>query len=72
MAQWLSQKSDIVAKSYDLIVPGFTHDGATSDATLQAIIDLRVQTLGLPRPSSLDQMRDFAILREVERELRLQ
>jgi ABC-type nitrate/sulfonate/bicarbonate transport system substrate-binding protein len=71
MGQWLSQKPDIAAKSYDLIVPGFTHDGATSDATLQAIIDLRVQTLGLPKPASLDQVRDFAVLREVQRELKL-
>jgi ABC-type nitrate/sulfonate/bicarbonate transport system substrate-binding protein len=71
MTQWLSQKPDIAARSYDLIVAGFSQDGGTSDATWQALIDSRVQTLGLPRPSSLDQVRDFTLLREVQKELKL-
>jgi len=71
MAQWLGQKPDVANKSYDLIVPGFSQDGAISDATWQAIIDQRVQTLNLPRPASLDQVRDFALLREVQKELKL-
>jgi ABC-type nitrate/sulfonate/bicarbonate transport system substrate-binding protein len=71
MAQWLSQKPDIAARSYDLIVAGYSQDGGTSDATWQALIDSRVQTVGLPRPSSLDQVRDFTLLREVQKELKL-
>ena len=71
MAQWLALKPDIAAKSYDLILPGFSQDGVVTDVTMQAIIDLRVQTLGLPRPASLDQVRDFTIAREVQRELKL-
>jgi ABC-type nitrate/sulfonate/bicarbonate transport system substrate-binding protein len=70
MAQWLVLKPDIAAKSYDLILPGFSQDGYLSDATMQAIIDLRVQTLGLPRPASLDQVRDFSVVREVQKELK--
>ena len=50
---------------------GFSGDGGISDATMQAIVDLRVQTLGLPKPASLDQLRDFAPLREVQKELKL-
>ena len=71
MAQWLSQKPDIAARSYDLIVAGYSQDGGTNDATWQALIDSRVQTVGLPRPSSLDQVRDFTLLREVQKELKL-
>lgn len=71
MAQWLGQKPDIATRSYDLIVAGYSQDGGTSDATWQALIDSRVQTVGLPRPSSLDQVRDFTVLREVQKELKL-
>jgi len=53
-----------------LVLPGFSSDGGISDATMQAIVDLRVQTLGLPKPASLDQLRDFAPLREVQKELK--
>ncbi len=71
MSQWLGQKPDVAAKSYDLVLPGFSGDGSISDATLQAIVDLRVQTLNLPKPASLDQLRDFTLLREVQKELKL-
>ena len=71
MAQWLALKPDVANKSYDLIIPGFSADGAISDATWQAIIDLRVQSLNLPKPASLDQVRDFTVLREVQKELKL-
>jgi ABC-type nitrate/sulfonate/bicarbonate transport system substrate-binding protein len=71
MAQWLGQKPDIAARSYDLIIAGYSQDGGTSDATWQALIDSRVQTVGLPRPASLDQVRDFTLLREVQKELKL-
>jgi len=71
MSQWLGQKPDVASKSYDLVLPGFSSDGSISDATMQAIIDLRVQTLKLPRPGSLDQVRDFTPLREVQKELKI-
>ena len=71
MAQWLNQKPEVAARSYDLIIAGFSQDGTTSDATWQALIDSRVQTIGLPRPASLDQVRDFTLAREVQKELRL-
>jgi len=71
MAQWLNQKPEVASRSYDLIIAGFSLDGTTSDATWQALIDSRVQTIGLPRPASLDQVRDFSLAREVQKELRL-
>ena len=71
MAQWLNQKPEIAARSYDLIIAGFTQDGTISDATWQALIDSRVQTFGLPRPASLDQVRDLTLAREVQKDLRL-
>lgn len=71
MAQWLGQKPDVASKSYELILPGFSGDGSITDVTMQAIVDLRVQTLNLPKPGSLEQIRDFAPLREVHKELKL-
>jgi ABC-type nitrate/sulfonate/bicarbonate transport system substrate-binding protein len=71
MAGWLGQKPDIASKSYDLILPGFSADGAIGDSSMQAIVELRIQTLGLPRPSSIDQLRDFSLVREVQKELKL-
>jgi ABC-type nitrate/sulfonate/bicarbonate transport system substrate-binding protein len=70
MAQWLVLKPDVAAKSYELILPGFSQDGSLSDATMQAIIDVRIQTLGMPRPASLDQVRDFSVVREVQKEIK--
>ena len=71
MAQWLNQKPEIAARSYDLIIAGFSQDGTISDATWQALIDSRVQTFGLPRPASLDQVRDLTLVREAQKDLRL-
>ena len=71
MAQWFGQKPDVASKSYDLILPGYSVDGIISDATMQAIVDLRVQTLSLPKAGSLEQIRDFTPLREVQKELKL-
>jgi NitT/TauT family transport system substrate-binding protein len=71
MAQWLNQKPEIAARSYDLIIAGFSQDGTISDATWQALIDSRVQNFGLPRPASLDQVRDLTLAREVQKDLRL-
>jgi ABC-type nitrate/sulfonate/bicarbonate transport system substrate-binding protein len=71
MAQWLNQKPEIAARSYDLIIAGFSQDGTISDATWQALINTRVQTFGLPRPASLDQVRDLTLAREVQKDLRL-
>src|SRR5215831_13603408 len=70
MAQWFALKPDVAAKSYELILPGYSYDVSHTDATMQAIIDLRVQTLGLPRPASLDQVRDFTVVREAWREIK--
>jgi ABC-type nitrate/sulfonate/bicarbonate transport system substrate-binding protein len=71
MAGWLGQKPDVASKSYELILPGFSGDGSITDVTMQAIVDLRVQTLNLPKPGSLEQIRDFTPLREVHKELKL-
>jgi NitT/TauT family transport system substrate-binding protein len=70
MAQWFALKPDVASKSYELILPGYSQNGYLSDATMQAVVDLRVQTLGLPRPASLDQLRDFSVVREIQRELK--
>lgn len=69
MANWLGQKPDVAARSYDLIIAGYSRDGVIGDATWQALIDSRVQS-GLPRPASLDQVRDLSLVKEVLKDLR--
>ena len=70
MVQWFALKPDVASKSYELILPGYSQDGYLTDATMQAVVDLRVQTLGFPRPTSLDHLRDFSVVREVQRDWR--
>jgi hypothetical protein len=71
IAQWLGQKPDIAARSYEPIGSGFSSDGMTGDATWQALIETRVQGVGLPRPASLGQVRDLTLARELQKDLRL-
>ena len=60
MAKWFTLKPEIAARSYAVDPARLrVKQAPSSDATMQAIIDLRVQTVGLPRPASLDQVRDL-------------
>jgi NitT/TauT family transport system substrate-binding protein len=71
MMQWLQQTREVAAESYDLIVPSFSPDGGTSDATYQFAIDTRLKSLKSDKKVPLSQVRDFSLLREVQRELGL-
>jgi ABC-type nitrate/sulfonate/bicarbonate transport system substrate-binding protein len=72
MMSWLQQTKEVAADSYDLIVPSFSADGGASDATYQFAIDTRLKALNSDKRVPLSQVRDFTLLREVQKELGIQ
>jgi len=72
MSRWLSQSADVARDSYDSILPSFSPDGATVDKTFEFAIDSRKATVRVDKPIPLSQVRDFTLLRELQKELRLQ
>ncbi len=72
MSRWLSQSADVARDSYDSILPSFSPDGGTVDKTFEFAIESRKATVRVDKPITLSQVRDFTLLREVQKELRLQ
>jgi NitT/TauT family transport system substrate-binding protein len=72
MSRWLSQSADVAKDSYNSILPSFSPDGGTVDKTFEFAIDSRKATVRVDKPIPLSQVRDFTLLREVQKELRLQ
>ena len=72
MVKWLNQAPDVARDSYDLILPSFSLDGGTVDKTFEFAIDARKATVKSDKPILLSQVRDISLLREVQKELRLQ
>ena len=72
MSRWLSQTADVARDSYDSILPSFSPDGGTVDKTYEFAIESRKATVRTDKPIALSQVRDLTLLREVQKELRLQ
>lgn len=72
MGRWLNQTADVARDSYDSILPSFSNDGGTVDKTFEFAIESRKATVRTDKPIPLSQVRDFTLLREVQKELRLQ
>lgn len=69
MVQWLQQTKEVADESYDLIVSSFSPDGSVSDATYQFAVDARLKELKSDKRPPLAQLRNFSLLREVQKEL---
>jgi hypothetical protein len=72
MSRWLSQTADVARDSYGSILPSFSVDGDTADKTFEFAIESRKATVRADKPIPLSQVRDLTLLREVQKELRLQ
>jgi NitT/TauT family transport system substrate-binding protein len=72
MSRWLSQTPDVARDSYDSIMPSFSVDGGTVDKTFEFAIESRKATVKTEKPIAVSQVRDFTLLRELQKELRLQ
>jgi len=71
MSRWLQQTKEVASESYDLILPSFSADGGVSDATYQFAVDARLKELKSEKRVPLSQLRDFSLLAEVQKELKL-
>jgi NitT/TauT family transport system substrate-binding protein len=71
MSRWLAQTKEVASESYDLILPSFSADGGVSDATYQFAVEARLKELKSDRRVPLSQLRDFSLLAEVQKELKL-
>jgi NitT/TauT family transport system substrate-binding protein len=72
MARWLNQTQEVAKESYDSILPSFSIDGSIPDKMFEFAIDARRSTIKAEKTIPLSQVRDFSLLREVQKELRLQ
>jgi NitT/TauT family transport system substrate-binding protein len=72
MARWLNQTPEVARDSYDSILPSFSPDGGTVDKTYEFAIEARKASLKSDKPIPLSQVRDLTLLKEVQKELRLQ
>ncbi|HKA32479.1 MAG TPA: hypothetical protein VKH64_04650, partial [Candidatus Binatia bacterium] len=71
MSRWLQQTKEVASESYDLILPSFSADGGVSDATYQFAVAARLKELKSDKRVPLSQLRDFSLLGEVQKELKL-
>ena len=72
MARWLNQSPEVARDSYDSILPSFSLDGGTVDKTYEFAIEARRASLKSDKAIPLSQVRDLTLLKEVQKELRLQ
>lgn len=63
MTQWLSQSPDIAARSYDVALLSLSKNGEIPDADMEILTEKK-------RP--LDEVRDYSLLREAQKELGMQ
>lgn len=71
MVQWLSQSPQIAADSYELIISSFSPNGETDESALKAVIDARRKSGNVEKDVRLEQVVDFRLVREVQKELGL-
>src|ERR1043166_1540965 len=71
MARWLDQTEQVASESYNSILPSFGNDGSIPDKTFEFAIDARRSTVKAEKAVPLSQVRDFSLLREVHKDLRL-
>jgi len=65
LLQWVKQTPEIAARSYDVELKTILRDGIMTDAEMESFID----RLGNEKKRSLDDVRDFSLVRQVSKEL---
>jgi hypothetical protein len=60
MMQWLNQPQDVAARSYEVAMGSLSKNGEVPDADMEILTEKK-------RP--LDEVRDYSLLREVQKEL---
>ena len=65
LLQWVKQTPEIAARSYDVELKTILRDGVMTDGEMEGFID----RLGNDKKRSLDEVRDFSLVRQVWKEL---
>ncbi len=65
LLQWVKQTPEIAARSYDVELKSILRDGTMTDGEMESFID----RLGNDKKRSLDDVRDFSLVRQVWKEL---
>ena len=65
LLQWVKQTPEIAARSYDVELKSILRDGTMTDSEMESFID----RLGNDKKRSLDDVRDFSLVRQVWKEL---
>ena len=69
MMQWMRIDKDTAAATYDGSVKSFNDDGSVSEAGLRIAIDEARKAANITREVAINEVADFSILREAQREL---
>jgi ABC-type nitrate/sulfonate/bicarbonate transport system substrate-binding protein len=69
MMRWLNDSQEIASASYDLLVRELSKEGTFSDAEIEFSVDQFKMSVGSTKSIPINQVRDFAILRQVQKEL---
>ena len=71
MMRWLNDTQEIASASYDVLVSELSKDGTFSDTEIEFSVDQFKMSVGSTKAIPLSQVRDFTILRQVQKELGL-
>lgn len=69
MMQWMRIDKDTATATYDGSVKSFNDDGSVSEAGLRIVIDEARKAANITREVAINEVADFSILREAQREL---
>ncbi len=69
MMQWMRIDKDTATATYDGSVKSFNDDGSVSEAGLRIAIDEARKAANISREVAINEVADFSILREAQREL---
>ncbi len=67
--QWMRTDKDTATATYDGSVKSFNDDGSVSEAGLRLAIDESRKAANISREVSFNEVADFSVLREAQREL---
>jgi len=69
MMQWMRIDRDTATATYDGSVKSFNDDGSVSDAGLRVAIDEAKKAANISREVAINEVADFTVLREAQREM---
>jgi ABC-type nitrate/sulfonate/bicarbonate transport system substrate-binding protein len=69
MMRWLNDTQEIASASYDVLVSELSKDGTFPDAEIEFSVEQFKTSVGSTKPIPIGQVRDFTVLRQVQKDL---